>query len=138
MLLSVYGGATLPDNRLAVTAQTAVSGSAGWQTIDLITPVSVSSGTKIWLGWVFESSPGVRYQTGSPGRAQSGASWSGGMPDPFGSSAQAAYIYSIYATYTTGISSEVVWHPNLVDAAYVGNDSTLWLTLDNGNSFTSW
>ena len=106
MLLGVYDGATLPANRLAVTAQTAVSASAGWQTIDLITPVSVSSGTNFWLGWVFESSPGVRYQTGSPGRAQSGESWSGGMPDPFGSSAQASYVYSIYATYTTSVASQ--------------------------------
>jgi lysophospholipase L1-like esterase len=102
VILAVYDGQTLPDNRLAVTAQTAVQGSAGWQTIPLITPVFVPDGTRIWLAWVFENNPGIRYEGGSPGRAHSSQSWSGGMPDPFGASSQKGYVYSIYATYTTG------------------------------------
>jgi len=99
MILGVYDGASLPANRLAVTASTALSGSTGWQTINLTSPVSVTGGTTIWLAWVYQSNPGIRYQTGSPGRAQSTATWSGGMPDPFGSSSTTSYIYSIYATY---------------------------------------
>jgi uncharacterized repeat protein (TIGR02543 family) len=99
MILAVYDGASLPQSRLAVTATTSVSGTTGWQTINLTSPVSVQGGTTIWLAWVYESSPGVMYQTGTPGRAQSTATWSGGMPDPFGSSTTTSYLYSIYATY---------------------------------------
>lgn len=39
------------------------------------------------------------------------------------------------ADYITGHSSEVVWHPNLVNTAYVGNGTSLWRTDDNGVSF---
>ncbi len=39
------------------------------------------------------------------------------------------------ADYTTGHSSEVVWHPNLVNTAYVGNGNSIWRTDDNGVSF---
>jgi len=99
MILGVYDGASLPTNRLGVTASTAMSGSTGWQTINLTSPVSVTSGTQIWLAWVYQTNPGIRYQTGTPGRAQSTATWSGGMPNPFGSSSTGSYLYSIYATY---------------------------------------
>ncbi|MBL0044734.1 MAG: PKD domain-containing protein [Flavobacteriales bacterium] len=40
------------------------------------------------------------------------------------------------ASYITGESSEVVWHPNLVNTAFVGVDSSLWRTDDNGTSFS--
>ncbi|MBL7983702.1 MAG: PKD domain-containing protein, partial [Flavobacteriales bacterium] len=40
------------------------------------------------------------------------------------------------ADYITGHSSEVAWHPNLVNTAYVGNGNSLWRTDDNGISFT--
>jgi hypothetical protein len=103
MILSVYGtGANgLPGPRLGVTASTAVNGVAGWQTIALTSPVTVQAGTTIWLGWVYQNAVSVYYQTGTPGRADSGVGWSGGMPDPFGSSTQANTVYSIYATYAT-------------------------------------
>jgi PKD repeat protein len=100
LILAVYDGSSLPQNRLGVTPSTTINSSAGWQTINLTTPVSVTGGTTIWLAWVYESIPGVRYEIGSPGRAQSGDLWSGGMPDPFGSSTQSDFIYSIYATYS--------------------------------------
>jgi hypothetical protein len=100
MILAVYDGEGSPQNRLAVTPSTAVRGSTGWQTIDLISSVPVYAGSTIWLAWVYENNPGIRYQTGSPGRFQSTQTWSGGMPDPFGQGEQADYIYSIYATYT--------------------------------------
>ncbi|UCH96721.1 MAG: PKD domain-containing protein, partial [Candidatus Aminicenantes bacterium] len=100
MILGVYDGEDTPQNRLGVTETTAVSGSTGWQTIELTTPVSVESGSTIWLAWVYENNPGIAYQTGSPGRYQSASTWSGGMPDPFGSGSQADYIYSIHANYS--------------------------------------
>lgn len=54
MILAVYdnGGDNKPNNRTAITAETPTDPSAGWQTIDLITPVEVSTGAKIWLAWV--------------------------------------------------------------------------------------
>ena len=39
------------------------------------------------------------------------------------------------ASYITGESSEIAWHPNLVNSAYVGNGTSLWRTDDNGASF---
>jgi uncharacterized repeat protein (TIGR02543 family) len=99
MILGVYDGEGTPQNRLGVTATTAISGSTDWQTINLTGSAFVSGGSTVWLAWVYETNPGIRYQTGSPGRYQSTATWSGGMPDPFGSGSQANYLYSIYATY---------------------------------------
>ncbi|MCC7501041.1 MAG: PKD domain-containing protein [Flavobacteriales bacterium] len=39
------------------------------------------------------------------------------------------------ASYITGESSELAWHPNLVNTAYLGNGNALWRTDDNGASF---
>jgi probable HAF family extracellular repeat protein len=100
MLLAVYGGEILPDNRLAVTMPTAVKSDAGWQIVNLTDPVFVPEGAQIWLAWVFENNPGVRYRRGSPGRSRSNQKWHGGMPISFGASSQNDYIYSIYAMYT--------------------------------------
>jgi len=104
MILAVYDGEGYPQNKIAVTPATYVITIPGWQTIDLENPVVVQWGTPIWLAWVYESNPGIRYQVGSPGRAQpdGNQTWSGGMPDPFGCSSKANYIYSIYAKYTSG------------------------------------
>ncbi|NIM17121.1 MAG: hypothetical protein GTO45_34395, partial [Candidatus Aminicenantes bacterium] len=99
LILGVYDGEGTPQNRLGVTNSTTINGSAGWQTINLQSPAFVAGGSTVWLAWVFQSNPGIRYQTGSPGRYQSSQGWSGGMPDPFGSGTQASYLYSIYATY---------------------------------------
>ncbi|UCD51885.1 MAG: hypothetical protein JSW27_04465, partial [Phycisphaerales bacterium] len=92
----------LPGNRLSMTPQTAVAANAGWQTVALSEPVAVLAGQTIWLGWVFENRVAVRYDDGSPGRADSGQTWSSGpepMPAGFGTSTQSNYIYSIYANY---------------------------------------
>jgi uncharacterized repeat protein (TIGR02543 family) len=105
MILAIYDGAGSPQNRIAVTAATTVSGTAGWQTIDLTSPVAVQGGTTVWLAWVYETNPGIAYQTGTPGRVDAGVGWSGGMPDPFGSGTQTDYLYSIYATYSIGIAT---------------------------------
>ena len=101
MLLGLYAddGQGKPGSRLGVTAKTDVNSIEGWQTVDLISPVFVRAGTPIWLAWVYENNPAIRYQIGSPGRAQSNETWSDGMPSYYGSSSVYSYIYSIYATY---------------------------------------
>lgn len=108
VLLGVYADAGgVPGARLGVTPATTISSSAGWQTISLESTVSVTTGQKVWLLWVFQNNPGIRYKAGTPARAQSPSLWSGGMPDPFGSSSLANYRYSIYCTYTVSSGDEV-------------------------------
>ena len=86
-ILAVYGDASgRPGSRLAVTDSTTINSAEGWQTIALQNPVAVSAGQTIWLAWVFENDPGLRWTEGAPGRASSAATWSGGMPDSFGAS----------------------------------------------------
>ena len=103
LLLGVYADASgAPATRLGVTPATTINLTAGWQTVSLTSPVSVTSGQKVWLSWVFENNPGVRYVAGTPSRTQSAALWSGGMPDPFGSASYANYKYSVYCTYIPG------------------------------------
>ena len=103
VLFGVYADANgAPGGRLGVTSSTVINSTAGWQTVSLISPVAVISGQKVWLSWVFENNPGVRYVADTPARAQSAETWPGGMPDPFGTSAFANYKYSIYCTYTAG------------------------------------
>jgi hypothetical protein len=101
LILAVYNNAgTLPGQRIATTPTTAVNSAAGWQTINLITPVEVTQGSTIWLAWVFQNTVKTRYTSGTPGRAQSSALWAGGMPTTFGTSAVSSTKYSIYANYT--------------------------------------
>ncbi len=106
MILAVYDGEGTPQDLIGITASTAVSGTTGWQTINLTSPVVVSGGSTLWLAWVYETNPGIAYQTGSPGRYDAGVGWSGGMPDPYGTGSQADYLYSIYATYSTTLMSK--------------------------------
>jgi hypothetical protein len=101
MLLGVYLGDTWPDACVAVTAPTAVSASTGWQTIPLISPVWISTGKLIWLAWVFEDNPGIRYQTTSSGWVQGGQGWTGSLPGSFGTDWQSNRLYSIYASYVS-------------------------------------
>jgi hypothetical protein len=113
VLLGVYsdkGG--YPSSRLGITATTAVSPGAGWQTIQLSTPVPVISGQKVWLSWVFQNAPAIRYTAGTPGRAASSNTWTNGMPASFGSSTIASNKYSIYCTLST--------LNNPTDASYSG------------------
>jgi hypothetical protein len=100
IILGVYadnGG--VPGARLGVTSEVTINSSQGWQTINLQSQVSVSTGQTVWLAWVTESGAQTRADDGSPGRAASGQGWSGGMPTDFGSASTANYVYSIYATY---------------------------------------
>jgi hypothetical protein len=103
LLLAVYaddGG--VPGTRLGVTPEVQISSSAGWETVNLSSTVSVSAGQVVWLAWLFESSPGTRCEDATPGRASSGVGWSGGMPADFGSSSISSWQFSIYATYSGG------------------------------------
>ena len=107
VLFGVYadaGGA--PGARLGVTPTTIINSASGWQTVALTRPVAVTAGQKVWLSWVFERNPGVRYVAGTPARAQSTASWAGGMPITFGTASFANYKYSLYCTYTPGSAKE--------------------------------
>jgi hypothetical protein len=108
VLLGVYYDASgSPSSRLGVTASTGINSSAGWQTVTLTSPVTVISGQTVWLSWVFENNPGIRYVAGTPARAQSADLWSGGMPTTFGAASFADYKYSIYCTYTIGGADEI-------------------------------
>jgi hypothetical protein len=102
-ILAVYADAAgRPRSQLGVTDSTLINGTEGWQTIALQNPVEVSAGQTIWLAWVFENDPGMRWTEGAPGRAISKKTWSGGMPNNFGASlTEVNAIYSIYATYST-------------------------------------
>ena len=101
MLLGLYADDRQgnPGDQLAVTDETDVSSIKGFQSIELSAPVFVPAGTPIWLAWVYENNPGVRYQVGSPGRAKSNEVWYDGMPYTYGPNSIDEFIYSIYATY---------------------------------------
>ncbi len=102
LILAVYADNNgAPGELLASTGEVQLSSSAGWQSAALPADLApIQSGEAIWLAWVFENNPGIRYVSGSPGRAQSSEDWSGGMPNSFGVSEQSSFLYSIYATYT--------------------------------------
>jgi len=101
--------AAIGDYRLAVTDETAVNSTAGWQTIELTESLPVEEGQTIWLAWVFESNPGVRTYDDSPnsGRAASGVGWAIGCPEEFGSSTLSTWKYAICANYTAVEQDEV-------------------------------
>jgi hypothetical protein len=106
VLLGVYSDLSgVPSSLLGVTPSTDINPAEGWQKINLTSPVTVASGRKVWLSWVFETNhnPGVRYIASSVAAAQSSASWSGSMPATFGTVTPKYNQYSIYCTYTTGI-----------------------------------
>ncbi|MBN2312755.1 MAG: hypothetical protein JXM79_02430, partial [Sedimentisphaerales bacterium] len=67
MLLGVYLGDGAPDLLLSMTSPTQVSAYAGWQTAALTKPMWIPGGTLIWLAWIFEDNPGIRYQSLSGG-----------------------------------------------------------------------
>jgi len=137
MILGIYDGEGMPANRLGLTASTPLNPTAGWQTIDLTAPVVVAGGTTVWLAWVYENNPGIAYKTGSPGRVESPEAWAGGMPDPFGTGTQVAYLYSIFAYYTTG--GENI--PPVADFTFTTTDLTANFTdtsYDPDGSVVSW
>jgi len=119
VLLGVYNGEGTPSSLLAVTPSTAVSGTTGWQTISLTSDVTVAGGDTVWLAWVYESNPGIRYEVGTPGRYDAGVGWASGMPASYGSGSQSNFIYSVYANY----EPTVVVPPNCdVDEGFESGD----------------
>ncbi len=116
MLLGVYLGDTAPDVRLGVTPPTVVSAQAGWQAVPLTDPLWVPGGTRIWLAWLFETNPGIRYQTLPTGWVESDETWDLGMPGLFGDCRQANCTHSIYATYLGNV------HP-VINEVLCRNDS---------------
>ena len=108
VLLAVYAdSAGKPGTQLGVTASTVINATEGWQTINLANPVQVSVGQKVWLAWVFENMPGIRYTTQSAGAVESLATWSAGMPASFGTGTTINSTYSIYVTYSTASRPEI-------------------------------
>lgn len=102
VILGIYGDLNgFPSARLASTLSTPVNSFSGWQTIPIVTPLNVNAGQKIWLTFVFQTNPGIRYMTGTPGRAHSIDGFAAGMPSDFGPSSFEDYIYSLYCTVTT-------------------------------------
>ena len=69
ILMGVYSDNSGPSALLGITATTEVNATAGWQTIDLIAPVAVSSGQKVWLAWVLETQVGLMYANNAIGGA---------------------------------------------------------------------
>jgi hypothetical protein len=116
VMLGVYSDNNgFPSNQLGVTSSTTINSTQGWQTISLTNPVQVVSGQTVWLSWVFQNNPGIRYTVGSPGRVQSEATWSSGMPSNFGISTNTNYEYSVYCTIKPGITNEGVGNKTVFD-----------------------
>lgn len=99
-LVGVYSDDTTgPDLRLAISEVTTLNVSAGWNTVDLINPLFVETGTKIWIA-VTPSIGGLKYEAGEPYRAQAGSGdYTNGLPVDFGPFNLATGKYSIYCTY---------------------------------------
>jgi hypothetical protein len=86
-----------PSTLLAISASTALNTGASWNTINLITPVAVKSGVKIWMA-VCPSIGGLHYNNSLPYRAQSG-DISYALPTDFGTYTLATGGYSFRLTY---------------------------------------
>lgn len=103
MLLGVYdntGSSGLPGTKLGESNTNETLSYAGWQRINLKSPISVNNGQTVWLAWIFEKQPQLYYTAGTPGRAgTTGTTWSQALPSTFGTSTQAGSIYSIYCIY---------------------------------------
>ncbi len=95
-----------PASLLAITAPTDVNATEGWQTVPLTSPVTLTTfSEKIWLSFIFENNPGVRYTSGTS--VQSQDVWQDGMPTSFGPTTSNGYKFSMYFSYTS------LYPPNL-------------------------
>jgi hypothetical protein len=102
VILGVYSDAGgKPSALLGATPSTAVRTTAGWQTVTLTTFVSVTSGQKVWLAWVFQNAPYTRFtSTSTPASITSDYTWSTGITPTFGTSYNTNIKWSVYCTYT--------------------------------------
>lgn len=105
----IYANGTnnLPGSKLAATAKTAMQTTAGWQTINLVTPIAVMSGSKIWITWMYQNTNGARRTgvvSGSLGYVTGSGTWSttaDNMPATFGSvTTTTGKNFSVYATFS--------------------------------------
>ena len=152
VMLGVYSDQTgSPSSLLGVTAETMVNPTAGWQTVSLTNPLTVSFGQTLWLSFVFQNNVNVRYNAGTPGRAISPTGNTANLPATFGTSSIANYNYSLYCNYTTAtlppnlsITSSSIWLGNLsgsmgtFDIASntdwtISDDAGGWLTITPGS-----
>jgi hypothetical protein len=98
-ILAAYtDNAGKPDVLLGKSASIPINASAGWQTLPMESLIPVAADQEVWLAWVYQTIPGVRYQGSSNQRAQSAEGWAGGMPAEFGASDLGGYEYSCYFT----------------------------------------
>ncbi len=111
MLLGVYADSSgSPGQLLGVTAPTLVDSTEGWQTVPLQHPVTVSTGQKVWLSFVFENSTEVRYEPGNGGSIASAETWSSGLPVDFGTYNTPGNNFSMYCSYAF---PETYFYPGL-------------------------
>ncbi len=143
VLLGVYSNQNGNiSNLLGVTNSTAINDSSGWQTISLIEPVIVNYSDTVWLAWVFENNPGIRYSYGGSSRAQSYQTWNSGMPHAFGSATFANYQYSIYCNYIKSLTKSATispsYEPTTIAANNLAQYSTEKITINEGEAYLSW
>jgi hypothetical protein len=73
----------------------------GWQTVDLILPVTFLVPTNVWLSWCFENLTNHYYDALNLGGAFSSDLFAAGMPVNFGPSTTTNRKYSSYLTVRT-------------------------------------
>lgn len=80
LLVGVYSNSsTLPGSLLATSDAVATNSTAGWQTIDLTSPLTVSNGTTVWIAYQASTGITARRQTGQD-RSRSADAWTGALP----------------------------------------------------------
>ena len=55
VILGLYNGVISPQTRLAVTADTAINATAGWQKVDLTSALHLETGTLVWMSIMFSN-----------------------------------------------------------------------------------
>jgi len=100
LLYAIYSDvAGVATTLLGVTDITDSIVAAGFQTVNLLTPVSVVNGQTIWIAFVYENTTGFKYEAVAPTRVTTTAVFADGMPTSFGAGTYANGQYSIYCTY---------------------------------------
>jgi hypothetical protein len=113
MQMGIYtdsvGSVEHPRTRLALTSQVTINAFKGWQTIPLTSPLTVTSGQRIWIAYVFQTNPGYRVlneQTNNPDVGFNdvyGYGWNTGLQNIAPNAMMWHFITSAYASYTSGI-----------------------------------
>ena len=99
-LVGVYSSAAdIPIIRLSVSPSTPLSGVAGWQTVNLPSPLAVTGGTDYFIAYVVDSPAGIPFQAGGSIRSYN---TTGGMilPSPFNRNGNDTTSMSVYCEGT--------------------------------------